>query len=123
MGKAMYEIRVESCFSAPHQLRMYDCQYEPLHAHEWRVRAMIAAKELDEIGVVVDFRRVRQWVEEIVAPFREGRMNETLGPHNPSAERVARYVYERLTELLPVRVVVRAVEVMEAPGCWARYEP
>jgi 6-pyruvoyltetrahydropterin/6-carboxytetrahydropterin synthase len=119
----MYEIRVESRFSAPHQLRMYDHQYEPLHTHGWRVRVMVAAKELDEIGVVVDFRRVRQWVEQIVEPFREGRMNEALGPDNPSAERAARYVYERLVGLLPDHAALRAVEVMEAEGCWARYEP
>ena len=119
----MYEIRVESRFAAQHQLKMYDNRYEPLHTHDWRVRAVIAADDLDEIGVAVDFCRVKQWLDQIVEPFRVGRMNEVLGPHNPSAERTAQYVYERLLELLPGRVVLRAVEVMEAQGCWARYEP
>jgi len=44
----MYELMVESKFSAAHQLRGYQGQCEKLHGHNWRVTAAVTAERLDE---------------------------------------------------------------------------
>lgn len=117
----MYKIQIESQFEAEHQLRLYDGQLERLHAHQWRVRAVMGCEELDEMEVVVDFHQAGEWLERVIRPLVGGGLGEALGPVNPSAERVAEHIYQRLAALLPDRVVLKCVSVMEAEGCWASF--
>ena len=71
--------------------------------------------------VVVDFHQAGEWLEWVIKPLVGGGLGEALGPANPSAERVAEYIYQRLAALLPDRVVLKSVWVMEAEGCWASF--
>jgi len=119
--KAMYAIQIESQFEAEHQLRLYDGQLERLHAHQWRVRAVMGCEDLDELDMVVDFNQAGEWLERAIKPLVGGGLGEALGRANPSAERVAEYIYQSLAVLLPDRVVLKCVLVMEAEGCWASF--
>jgi 6-pyruvoyltetrahydropterin/6-carboxytetrahydropterin synthase len=119
-----YEITVEASFSASHQLRDYKGKIEPLHGHNFRVQASVAAGELDELGLVVDFLELETWLKEILEPYDHRHLND-LPPFdevNPSTEHMARLFYHRLQEKLSSRGLrVRHVRVWEAPTFSASY--
>jgi 6-pyruvoyltetrahydropterin/6-carboxytetrahydropterin synthase len=124
LSEVFYEITVETTFSASHQLRDYEGVIEPLHGHNFRVQAAVRARELDRIGVVVDFLELEAMLRAIVAPYDHRHLNE-LSPFdrlNPSTENMARLFYDELGEKLASRKVeVRSVRVWEAPTYSASY--
>ena len=119
----MYTITVEASFSAVHRLRYPDGVVEPLHGHDWVVHALFARPDLDDNGMVVDFHQAQQALQSVVQPLHHTDLNENeaIGGRNPTAEVIARHVYLRLHAL--GMTTARRVEVTEAPGCVAAYEP
>lgn len=118
----MYEVRVESRFSAAHQVRMYDGELEAIHGHDWRVEAVFRGPVLDHIGILVDFVAVEAALNGITRRLHHTRLNdaELLAGDNPTAELVARRIHDELAEKLPGTPLV-GVCVHEAPGCIAAY--
>lgn len=119
----MYEVRVQAGFSAAHQVRMYDGRLEPLHGHDWEVEAVFRGPGLDRIGVLVDFVAVQEALREVVAGLDHTNLNEAplLAGLNPTAEHVARRVFEELQGRLGAETPLVGVWVCEAPGCRAGY--
>ncbi len=127
---SMYDISIETGFSAAHALYLDNDQLEPLHGHDWRVTVTVAADKLDRIATVMDFHELHRIVDEIIEPFHNHNLNH-VEPFNgtppdavnPSAESVAHWIGHRVAEQLPERVRLAEVAVGEAPGCTARYRP
>ena len=121
----MYEVRVQAGFSAAHQVRMYDGRLEPLHGHDWEVEAVFRGPELDGIGVLVDFVVVEGTLRAVVAGLHHTCLNEApmLGGLSPTAEHVARRIFEELAARLGPGAPLIGVYVREAPGCTAGYLP
>jgi 6-pyruvoyltetrahydropterin/6-carboxytetrahydropterin synthase len=120
----MYEISIESHFSAAHHLNNYRGSCENLHGHNWLVRATVGCKTLDAAGLGIDFRVLKGHVKEILDEFDHKDLNAVLDPLkiNPSSENIARYIYEKLEKALSGwNGSVRKVEVHETPGCVATY--
>jgi 6-pyruvoyltetrahydropterin/6-carboxytetrahydropterin synthase len=119
----MFRITVERSFSASHQLTMPNGSKEPLHAHDWLVRARAKAAKLDSMGLVMDFHKLEALVDAAMVPLA-GRKLEQLDEFseiNASAEYVAKHIFEQIAKELESRVHLESVEVMEAPSCWASY--
>ena len=72
-----FEITISRQFSAAHQLRLYDGSMEPLHGHNWEVKGTVQSENLDAIGVVMDFHRLEEMVDEILRPLHNGHLNQT----------------------------------------------
>jgi 6-pyruvoyltetrahydropterin/6-carboxytetrahydropterin synthase len=124
LSEPIYEITVETSFSASHQLRNYEGDIEPLHGHNFRVEASVASPELDEMGVVVDFLELEALLQEVLAPYDHLHLNdlEPFDRLNPSTENMARLFFEKLQEkLAPRRLEVRRIRVWEAPTYSASY--
>lgn len=126
----MFEITIETGFSAAHAIRLDDDTLEPLHGHDWRVAVTVAAEELDRIDTVMDFHELQRMTDAVIEPFRNRNLNDVepfrgTSPDavNPSAESVARWIGQRVAEQLPQRCRLVEVAVGEAPGCNARYKP
>ncbi len=121
----MFEVQVDGEFSATHQLRLPDGRCEPVHAHHWPVQVTVRAPATDAMGTVMDFHWLARLLEQVIAPLRHRNLNEheELGPINPSAEHVARYIAAKLAPRLPEGVVLERVTVGESPGCRASYLP
>lgn len=119
----MYECRVEAGFSAAHQVRMYDGELEPVHGHDWKVEAVFRGPALDEIGVLIDFVLVERVLREIVGALHHTSLNAcpAMNGLNPTAEHVARRIFEQLREQLGAAAPLAGVYVTEAPGCVAAY--
>jgi 6-pyruvoyltetrahydropterin/6-carboxytetrahydropterin synthase len=121
----MYEVIITGVFAAAHQLRLPSGALEPLHGHNWQVRAIFAGPELDQMGVLVDFTVIRPRVLEVLARLNDTYLNElsAFAECNPSAEHVARHIAEEIGEFGRPAARLISVEVEEEPGCFARYAP
>jgi len=118
-----FEITTTRSFSAAHQLRLYDGALEPVHGHNWRVKATIAAAGLDSIGVVMDFHELERLLDQIIQPLHNRHLNQTaaFAELNPSAENVALHIGRSL--VLPQNVRLLAVEVWETDQNSAVWRP
>jgi 6-pyruvoyltetrahydropterin/6-carboxytetrahydropterin synthase len=98
----MYELAVNSQFSAAHNLRNYAGKCEALHGHNWRVEVFVRAAALGKGGMVLDFRILREETEQVLEALDHQYLNDLPYFQNeePSSENIARYIYEALTERL-----------------------
>ena len=119
----MYEVSVEAQFSAAHRLRLADGTLEPPHGHDWHVTVTFAGETLDASGMLVDFVAAEAHLRAVVADLHHHDLNDcpAMQGLNPSAEHVARVVYERMANHPELAHALDRVRVTEAPGCAATY--
>jgi 6-pyruvoyltetrahydropterin/6-carboxytetrahydropterin synthase len=119
-----FEISVETHFSAAHALRGYPGDCARLHGHNWIVRVSVRCRELDETGIGIDFRIVKDHVGAVLQGLDHCNLNE-LPPFretNPSSENIARYLYREVSRRLDSdRVKVAKIGVSETPDAGAWY--
>lgn len=120
----MYELRVEDNFSAAHKLREYKGQCENLHGHTWRVQVVVRTKELDNTGLAIDFRDIKQALDSLIQVLDHTCLNElpVFKDHNPSSENIARWLYNELkNNPLLAKVKLQLVRVWESDTASAAY--
>jgi len=121
----MYEVTVQRHFDAAHALRGYNGRCENLHGHRYEVAVCLAADELNDIGLTYDFTELRAVLgDQVLSRLDHTHLNETppFDEMNPSAENIARFIYEQLAEALP-DARIRWTRVWESPDAWATYYP
>ena len=123
----MYELRVEDEFSAAHFLSHYRGKCENLHGHNYRVRLWVRGAKLDEGGMLADFSLLKKVLKEVLSLLDHSKLNDMeVFQNDPSAERIAKYIFEKVKEKLPEmgidKALLWAVDVFENPRSMARYE-
>ncbi|MBX3385568.1 MAG: 6-carboxytetrahydropterin synthase [Phycisphaeraceae bacterium] len=133
----MYELIVEGEFCAAHAIVIKGAR-EAMHGHNFRVKAGVVGEALDGEGLLVDFHAVEGALRGVLDGWNNRNLNECppFDRLNPTAELIARTLYELMTERLAAcgvqsggaetpdtRARLGWVSVTEAPGCTARYEP
>jgi 6-pyruvoyltetrahydropterin/6-carboxytetrahydropterin synthase len=123
----MFEVTVEAGFSSGHYLRNYRGKCENPHGHNYRVLVTLAGAELDEAGLLLDFKLLKNLLKPVVE-YLDHRMINELEPFNelnPSAENLARYFYQKtsieLQALTAGRVRVKDCTLFETDTSFARY--
>ena len=101
----MYEVVIEKKFSSAHYLRNYHGHDEPLHGHNWRVEVRFAGPKLvwpEEY--LVDFAEAHKVLNKIIARVDYKNINKVppFDSRNPSAENIARWIYDEVVAALPV---------------------
>lgn len=122
----MFTVTVTDRFSAAHRLREYEGNCERLHGHNWEVRLTAVAGQVDDSGMVIDFRRLRILLRNIVMPLDHTVLNEEppFDEINPTAENIARHIYDAAQGGdLPEQVRIVQVAIAESDGNWATYAP
>ena len=123
----MFEVSVEDTFAAGHALRGYRGKCENPHGHNYKVRITLAGEALDHIGLLYDFKDLKQVMGEVVERLDHQFLNdiEPFRQQNPSAENMAKYFYEevsaRLKQMTNGRVRVRQVKLWETDTTTATY--
>jgi 6-pyruvoyltetrahydropterin/6-carboxytetrahydropterin synthase len=120
----MYELSVKTRFSAAHRLRDYQGACAMVHGHNWDVEVFVRGAELDEAGLLVDFRVLKDAVRASLEQLDHADLNtiEWFREHNPTSECIARYLFERLEAGLDAaRCRVHRVAVSETPESRAVY--
>ena len=113
----MYEVMVEIHFSASHQIKGYEGNCAKMHGHNWKVRVYVRSNELDELGLVIDFRILKKMLLEVIAPLDHSLINEhpDFTDSNPSSENLASWIYKKMKEkLVSRRCWLHAVEIFES---------
>jgi 6-pyruvoyltetrahydropterin/6-carboxytetrahydropterin synthase len=123
----MFEVTVEQTFAAGHALRNYKGKCENVHGHNYRVRVTVQGSQLDATGLLVDFLEVNRLISGTVE-YLDHRFINDLPPFdrlNPSAENIAKYFYEKVSEGLKSEVAaqVSQVQVWETDVSSAVYRP
>ena len=119
----MYELAVRRKFSAAHQLRGYQGKCEALHGHTYQVEVRVRAEKLDHLGLAVDFTELKRLIDDRLERYDHHLLNE-VPPYdqiNPSAENMARVIYEALQKDLPAGVSLWRVAVWESEDASASY--
>lgn len=128
-SESMFEVRVEAGFSAAHFLKDFHGKCENLHGHNYRVLAHACGPELGEGGMLLDFGELKSALREVCKTLDHINLNDLeedgvlVFKNNPSAERIAVYIFSLLEILLPPRdaAMLHSVEVFETPTSRARY--
>lgn len=119
----MFTISVETHFKASHQIRLRNGSKESSHFHDWVVAVDVGSDMLNKVDVVMNFQKLKQMLDSIVAEFDNASLNDVryFQQNNPSAENVAKYIFEKLESKLPVSVRLESVKAIEEPGCSAKF--
>ena len=125
MASEIYEVRVQGCFSATHQLRLANGAYEPMHGHDWKVEAIFRGAQLNNLDMLIDFEEAMAALRDVLAQLNYTNLNTLpqLADRNPTAEWVAAHLYNELRNRLGSAAPLAEVRVEEAPGCIACYRP
>ncbi len=119
----MYSVIREIRFSYGHRLLNYEGKCRYLHGHNGRAEIEISSEALDEKGMVADFgeikKRVQTWIDAeidhrmilsradpVVPSLKAAGEPLVLVDGNPTAETIARMIFDRARkEGLPVAKV------------------
>ena len=97
----MFEVRVTADFAAAHFLRDYNGKCENLHGHNYKVYAHVKGPELNEGGMLLDFTKLKSALREVCKQLDHTNLNDlAVFDQNPSAERIAMYIYNGIIEIL-----------------------
>jgi len=123
----MFEVTVQAGFSSGHYLRNYRGKCENPHGHNYKVLVTLAGDELDEAGLLLDFKLLKEVLKPTVA-YLDHQMINDLEPFttlNPSAENLAKYFFDKtaaqVSEMTSGRVSVKDCTLYETDTSFARY--
>lgn len=101
-----------------HQLHLnYSSKCENLHGHNWIIKIYVRAKELNEVGMVLDFTHIKKNIHDYLD---HQNLNQVFD-FNPTAENIAKWISERV-EKIDEKVDCFRVEVQESEGNIAIWE-
>lgn len=115
----MYYVSKRMEIAGAHQLKLpYESKCSNLHGHNWIVTVYCKAQKLTSYGMIVDFARVKKALTEALD---HQYINDMVYPLNPTAENMAKWICDRVSELCKVGTCYK-VEVQESEGNIAIYE-
>lgn len=133
----MFRVGREINFSYGHRLMDYDGKCAHLHGHNGRVLIEISSEKLNHQGMVMDFYKIREtigvWIQEtldhrtilwdkdpLAEPLQKAGEPVVLFKENPTAEVIAKHIFEEARRL---RLPVCQVTLWETENSFAVYHP
>jgi len=95
----MYELQIITQFAAAHQLRNFRGKCEKLHGHNWRIEVFVEGEKLNDAGLLIDFKDLKDATHRILEELDHSFLNELpqFKDQNPSSENIAAYIFTRLS--------------------------
>ena len=96
----MYTIKVTAQFNSAHNLREYKGKCEELHGHNWKVEVRASSLELNDLGMVMDFKDLKKPLKSIILELDHKYLNDLnyFKSVNPTSENIAKYIYDKMSE-------------------------
>lgn len=118
----MFNLTVKSEFSSAHRLRGYQGKCENLHGHNWKVEIAVSGSALDNLGMVADFKELKQRLNDILKDLDHKYLNDLayFKKKNPTSENIAKYIFERFNSRR-LKFKVDTVTVFESDSACATY--
>lgn len=122
----MFELTIETSFAAAHRLKGYPSPCGRLHGHNWTIAVTVAGEQLNDTGMLVDFKVLKEAVREVVGELDHQYLNELpffQTGTEPTAENIARYIYAAVAARFSAYhgIQVKEVKVAESPAAWVVY--
>src|SRR5258707_12827154 len=131
----MYSVTREISFCYGHRLLDYEGKCRHLHGHNGKAVITLAANGLDQLGMVLDFSRLKRvvggWIDDALdhkmllhkddpmLPFLQAKCEPVFVLEvNPTAENIPRLIFD-YTEQQGFPVV--EVRLLETDTCYASY--
>ncbi|MDN5871452.1 MAG: 6-carboxytetrahydropterin synthase QueD [Nitrococcus sp.] len=121
---ARYLLSVVTDFSASHILHGHPGKCSRLHGHNWSVEVEVEARELDQLGMAIDFAELKAATRQVVEAMDHRHLNDLpeFAGINPTAEHVAGAIYRALRgRLSGHHARLNAVTVWETAYARVRY--
>ncbi len=127
-------------FDAGHRVLGHEGKCRHIHGHRYAAEITIQGPGLDSLGRVIDFGVVKavvgDWIDKhwdhnlllnskdplLFGPLDEERVPYLFGG-NPTAENMARELWQVATNLLASNLQVIRVRIYETPSCYADFIP
>lgn len=119
-----YTLKVVTDFAAAHSLRDYPGDCCRLHGHNWKLEVEVSSASLDELGMVIDFKQIKQAARRVAGELDHRYLNEVppFDRLNPTAENMAAHLFAGLADQLnDERIRVTAVTLWETERACVRY--
>lgn len=108
----MFYVQKRMEIAGAHSLRLsYPSKCANLHGHNWIVTVFCKAQELDDNGMVLDFTKIKEAVQN---RLDHHNLNEVFD-FNPTAENIAKWIADNIAHCYKV-------SVQESEGNIATYE-
>ncbi len=119
----MYRVSKVMYFEAAHFLRGYEGACQNLHGHSYKLEITIESERLNSLGMVVDFKKIKEFMQNIIDRYDHSCLNEfyEYKENNPTAENMAREIYEELKRYIYVELHLVSVKVWETRDSYAEY--
>ena len=136
----MYTLTCRVEFDAAHRLLGYEGPCANLHGHRYVVEVVVEGTELDELGMLIDFGDLqyklegfidKYWDHAVIFNQDDVGMSDALVAcnsdkayrllGNPTAENMARHLYQKVFERLPANVKPKLIRLFETPDSWVEY--
>ena len=92
---------IERNFSSAHQLRGYKGKCENLHGHNYKIEIYARGRELNNIGLLVDFVELKEAADDLVAYLDHKNLNEEIETFQrlvPTSENLGLLIHRRLKQ-------------------------
>jgi 6-pyruvoyltetrahydropterin/6-carboxytetrahydropterin synthase len=120
----MFVLKIVTDFAAAHSLRDYPGNCSRLHGHNWGVEVKVQSEVLDETGIAIDFREIKNQTREVANRLDHFYLNDIkpFDEINPTAENIAKYFFDELKKLINTDTVsVKEVTIWETPRSAVTY--
>ena len=96
----MYKLVVKKEFSSAHILHGHPGDCKRMHGHNWTVEAKVEGENINKIGMVIDFKDIKNILSEIISKLDHRYLNdiEPFIDNNPTAENISKYIYKELSK-------------------------
>ena len=111
-----YTLKILTDFASAHTLRGYPGECSRMHGHNWKVEVEVTADGLDQAGMGIDFKLIKQAARDVAGRLDHRYLNDVppFDTTNPTAENIAAYLYGELSQRLnSARVRVSSVTLWE----------
>lgn len=134
----MYTVRKKFMFEMAHRLMTsYTKECQNIHGHSYVLELFLSSIELNEDGMVIDFKEVKDKVKIYVDEFdhslvlnsadkkwvdfvKEQNCKLKVVNYNPTAENIAKDFYDSFRHLFPRNISLK-VRLHETTTGWAEY--
>ncbi|MBI4977864.1 MAG: 6-carboxytetrahydropterin synthase QueD [Spirochaetes bacterium] len=119
----MFRLNIMGEFESAHYLRGYKGKCENMHGHNYKVELTVNAEDVMSDGLALDFVELKRLLKEITESLDHKILNDILyfKVRNPSAEMLAKFIYEKMSQSLPKTVTLDKVRIWENDRQWAEY--
>ena len=98
----MFELSIQGDIASAHFLRGYEGKCRNLHGHTWQVEVSIVGDQLDNIGMVADFRVLKKQLKDFLRELDHVCLNDLpyFQEINPTTENIAKYIFENFSKIV-----------------------